>query len=171
MATMSEAKSGRRVAELLRNSALTGLFTITLAGIMIGYGIYRFGSLDALGAALRGRALYIEPSDCSLAPFRAGQSVDVPISFRNLTSRNLRVIGRYADCGCTGGVEDLPFNLVPYGVKHSNLSVRVPDNLRKEIDVKVFFYSNIDGLNWIPAVRIHGRVLPDDSGTKSHTRG
>jgi hypothetical protein len=103
---------------------------LILLAIVIGWALFRAGSIGGGMAYLAGRKIYAGPADIAIPG--DGQASQT-ISLVNLTGTTLTVMGYNATCSCVK-VSGLPVRLPPYGKgqvemrAHSMASVEVPVN-------------------------------------------
>jgi hypothetical protein len=157
----------------LRSTLWTGLFVALLLAGLLGYGLFRFGSVEALRLSLQGHALHVEPAEISVGDLQPREQITVPVRLRNLTSGPLRVLGSHSTCGCLVAGEGLPTELASGEVRELTVQVVAPAKGPAEFETVVTFYVPVVGDP--PRVILHGRVLPPQKerttpGLKSNTQ-
>ena len=83
------------------------------------------GTADAAVAYLRGERLFTTQSVLDFGPVPAGESATSVVELRNLTGREVNVVGGTSDCSCTL-IEDLPATISPGGTLRATVRLKMP---------------------------------------------
>ena len=103
------------------------VLTAGCLGIAAAYGRYRFGSISASFAYIRGERLLVANPVQSIDKVRAGESVIVRYAVTNLTGHPVRLIGKTASCSCTA-IEDLPSRLATSETRQISATITFPED-------------------------------------------
>ncbi len=113
--------------ELMKRLASALKWPILLAvlggAVLAVWSYYRFGSVSATRAFMNGNVLYADPPVRSLGVIRLGESRTVGFSIRNLTARDVKVLGVRTTCGCLLVGRELPITIGPKEVEEADLVV------------------------------------------------
>ena len=74
---------------------------------------YRFGSLSAARAYLRGEPLLFIPSSLDLGAGKRGETRNVPLQLMNISEIPVALVGASSSCGCVLIDRDLPDEILP----------------------------------------------------------
>lgn len=76
------------------------IFATVVFVALVGWATAQFGSLAAARAFLRGESLVVEPMIISLGTVKAGKPAIATFHVRNLTARDVRIVGSRGTCEC-----------------------------------------------------------------------
>ncbi len=122
-----------------------------------------FGSWAGFAAYLRGQSVHVSPQRVELGERQAGTNVDLSISVRNLTRKELSIVGQRSTCLCLVA-KPMPIMLP------SRASVAIPVQLRLASSVEqyqqgiVFMVAERDRLSMHPVAI---QAIVRDSSTVS----
>jgi hypothetical protein len=145
----------RRSVQWIKNALWTSAFIVFLLAVLAAYGFYRFGSINALVAALQGRVLYVEPTRISVGTLKPSEQATVKVRLRNLTENTIKVLGSRSSCGCLV-TSDLPVTLASGEVKEVSIHLTAPSGDLSEFEHTVIFYLSVAGEQ--PWVVLHGQI-------------
>ncbi len=117
MKLRKEAMKKRKIRWLFVGVGLLVLFFVIL-GI-------RFGSVGAAIAWLDGEAIYLTPKTVHLPDRKGGAEESVMFHLRNLTGKEITIIGQRVSCSCAMA-EDLPLRIGPNKVVDLRVRVQFP---------------------------------------------
>lgn len=101
----------------------SSLLIAVVAGIVLtGFASWRFGSVGAAVARMRGEVLYVKSRTIELPTVRAGEKAPVTVTIRNVRSTPVRILGARMSCSCASPM-NLPLTLAPY--EEQNLKFEV----------------------------------------------
>ena len=80
---------------------IMSIITACSLGLFAGYGIYRFGSIQAAMASAQGEEVIVDQWTRSLGEVRAGTSNTLKYVLTNMSINTLRLLGSKAACSCT----------------------------------------------------------------------
>lgn len=103
-------------------------------------GMWRYGSLDAALAHLRGERVSIRPGVVDMGRGAPGQSLEGSVELVNRTWESVRIIGGTSDCSCVA-TDDLPVILAPGESRLVSLRVALPGSPGL-FTRKVFFWTD-----------------------------
>ena len=98
--------------------------TAGILGAASAYGWYRFGSIDASLAYVRGERLLVAEPSKSLEGVRPGESVVLRYVLTNLSGHPVTLIGKEVSCSCTN-IEDFPITLAASETRPIAATVKV----------------------------------------------
>jgi len=101
-----------------------GGFTALLA-VVVGVGIYVFGSADAAIARLRGESLRVTPAVLDFGSGTPGVLLTTSVTVRNYTSHPVRLIGGTSDCSCIT-TQNMPVTIEPGDSTTIGVKMKVP---------------------------------------------
>lgn len=105
----SEVTSKSSARDAVRAFAVTLCLTLTLLALGAGYGKYRFGSVSAALAYLRGERLLVAKPTKSVSAI-AGDRIALQYLLTNWTDHPISLIGAASSCTCTA-LESMPITL------------------------------------------------------------
>lgn len=105
----SEPKRRASPRAALRTVALTLLMTLAFLALGAGYGRYRFGSMSATRAYLRGERLLVDTTNQSTSG-EVGGRVQIRYTLTNWTDHQVTILGFASSCTCTI-IDGLPLTL------------------------------------------------------------
>jgi hypothetical protein len=146
----------------------TGSLVLVLYGVLLLYGLHRFGSIGGLLAFLQGRALYVQPSRTWFGGLAPGEPFKASVRLQNLTGGPLKVLGSHTSCSCTSA-EGLPLELGPGQARDVSVQLRSPVEGPPEFQISVTFYVNVAGEQ--PEAWFHGRVQTARKGLVARSKG
>jgi len=97
-----------------------GLFVILMFG-MVGW----FGSLGASVAWLNGESVYIYPKKIDLGNQEPGTETVVTFYMKNLTSKEISVVGEKSSCTCAFS-EKIPISAKPGKIAELKVNIHLP---------------------------------------------
>ncbi len=145
---------------LLRGGATVLTFfagAALLFGLLVGLGIWLFGSLDAALAHVRGERVSVRPGVVDLGSRVPGQSVEATVELGNRTDKPVRIVGGTSDCSCVT-TSDLPVTLGPGESRSVSIHVHLP-RTPGLFNRQAFFWTDDDQARTIVFPLI-GRIEP-----------
>lgn len=98
------------IRRLALNGASTTAMAIVIVAIIAAWGSFRFGSIPAAMAYVRGERLLVDRPFRHLGDIPVGAIYDFGYTFTNMTGRSLRLLGTTTSCQCMTS-EGLPLTL------------------------------------------------------------
>lgn len=99
--------------------------SVLLFAVLLAVGYLMYGSADAVLASLRGDTITLSPRTADVGSGPAGEIKETTIEVRNLTDRDVRIVGGTSDCSCVV-TKELPV-VVPAGESRTiGVSLRLP---------------------------------------------
>jgi len=103
------------------------LMTLALLTLGVGYGRYRFGSVPAALAYLRGERLLIDEPLQSISGVHPGSQIVVPYALTNLTGRPVKLVGMATSCSCSV-IEELPIAIAAAETRMVAVTIKIAEN-------------------------------------------
>lgn len=89
------------------------VIAIVLALGVVIFGWVRHGSLQRSIAWISGSFVSVETYSLETAPAKKGDKFEIPFRVRNLTSKNVRIVGANVQCSCLKFI-NLPLDVPPH---------------------------------------------------------
>jgi len=96
-----------------------------LLAVIVGVGIFVFGSSEAAIARLRGESLRVTPAVLGLGSGTPGTLLTTLVTVRNYTSHPVRLIGGTSDCSCIT-TQNMPVTIEPGDSTTIGVKMKVP---------------------------------------------
>ena len=132
-----------------------------IVSVIAGFLVYRFGSLDAGRAWLRGQQMVIVPATLNLGDGDLNERREERLQVVNLSDKTASVLGARASCGCIMVGDQLPFELGPHESRWISITVGFVGSDR-DLSNSLTFYSDLPGDSSASAT-INGRIRTDSA--------
>ena len=137
----------------IRRNISTFLFFIAILAATAVYGIARYGTLPSFVAALRGHLVHVSPSDHFVGEVEPGERTELAVTVRNLSGRQLRLLGSHSSCSCTTTTR-LPVTLEAGELQEVGVAIVAPN--QGSFGSTVVLITDVMDLQ--PEIRLTGNV-------------
>lgn len=127
-----------------------------------------FGSYEAFTSYLAGDAVCFAPRTVDLGQRQAGARVNVFVSCRNLTSKDVAIVGHKSTCRCIVS-EEMPIALGPGTTVRVGVRVHLPKDEPCYDQLITFMIAEANQLAMHP-IRVRATILNPNASSRNETR-
>lgn len=139
---------GQSMGILLLDGMWIGTGMVVLMGVLVGFGLFWFGSLDSAVAFLRGDLVSVQPGIVDLGSAPSGEFHQADVRLTNRMEKPVTLFGGTSDCSCLV-TANLPATLMPGESVKLSLTMRFPHEPGR-FTRSAIFLGDADGWMTIP---------------------